>query len=215
MKLDDAWTEGLTKRQQNLIIEYIENEARLYPGIAGFDKPQAANRFLNSVLGRRALIKYVEHKLGIHRDTVKLRLVKIALIRAGFDPAAIIDAQGKFVIEDMKDLRKLGDLSYAIDGIQSRIVAIHPRTGEPIRETKIELANREKSWDFLAKIFKLFDDEKLEDLTGEKSVYEMSDDERDTEIARLIKGLSEEDLKKLISENRKLLENKTDEEKTG
>jgi hypothetical protein len=201
MIYSDSWTEGLTSREQNIVIDYVLNECQLYDGIGGELTKGKAKRFLESEKGRKAVRLYAEFFTDTRRDYIKAKLVKLHFIRAFFNPADIIDAQGKFVIEDEKDLHKLGNLSYCIEGIKTEITGYNEKIGEPIKKIEIKLCSRDKSLEFLSKMFNIFDDEKSSsELIGEKSVYEMSDDERNAEIARLL-AKDPEFAKKLLPEN--------------
>lgn len=213
MIFNDSWTEGLTKKQQNLIIEYVLNECRLTQEIAEEAKYKSivsARNFLNSEKGRRAQRMYVEFQLDIKKDTVKLQAIRINLQRAFYNPANIIDAVGDF-IGDEKDLKKLGPLAYCIDGIETKVIGVNPVTGKKIIERKIKLCNRDKAMTFIEKAFKLFEEEEIDDLLGEKSIYEMSDEEREEKFKELVKKGGDDILKLIESAiNRKLI---TDKEK--
>ena len=204
--INDSWTEGLTKKQQNLVVEYVLNEGKIFPGIGGYKLRSSAEKFLKSKKGRDAVRQYVEFQFGIRKEPLKLKLTKICMIRAMFNPADIIDAQGRFIIETENDLHKLGELAFCIDGIETKTLGFDKKTGKAIKETKIKLCDqngRHKAIDFLAKIFDLFSKEEIqENLIGEKSVYEMSDDERDDELGRLLKMFGMKNVRKLITDGK-------------
>ena len=210
MIFNDTWTEGLTKKQQNLIMEYVLNECKLTPEIVeecNYSSKTTAQKFLNSEKGRRAQRMYVEFQIDVKKDTVRLQAIRINLQRAFYNPADIINAEGGFVIENEKDLKKLGPLAYCIDGIESKVMGVNPVTGKKIIERKIKLCNRDKAMAFIEKAFKLFEEEEIDDLLGEKSIYEMSDEEREEKFKELVKKGGDNMLKLIESAiNKRLIE---------
>jgi hypothetical protein len=188
MIFSDSWTEGLTKRQQNTVVDFVLNECQIKPGIGGYKNISAAKKFLNSPAGRKAVRMFAEFFMDTRKDFIKAKLIELFYIRGFYNPADIIDATGSFVIETEDDLHKLGKLAYCIEGIESEVTGMNPITGKPVRKIKIKLCDRNKSLEFLARLFDVFEKEKPpEELLGEKSVFEMSDEEREAEIATLLK----------------------------
>jgi len=196
MIFDDRWTEGLSKRQQNLIVEYILNECKLSDFVceqAGYKKRNSAKQFLNSQKGRIAQRLYIDLIIDKDRDTARLKLIKQNIQRAFYNPADIINKDGKLVV---KDLRDLGPLVYCIEGIKTKIVGVTPR-GEEMKEIEVKLCDRTKAMAFLEKVFNIHDKEEIEDITGEKPIWEMSDEEREAKFIELVKKGGDETLRLL------------------
>jgi hypothetical protein len=186
MIFDDSWTQGLTKKQQNLIVDYVLNGCQFFQGAGGYKNKNNALKFLNSPEGRKALRKYAEFFIDCKKDLVKMRAIKLHTIRAFYNPADIIDKDGNFNLSDTEDLRKLGDLAYCIDGIETK--EFYNDKGIVIsKHIKIKICDRNKSIEFLSKVFHFDEEEKIEDFIGEKNVHEMSDEEIDADILKLIK----------------------------
>jgi len=178
MIFNDEWTEGLSRKQQNLVIEYVLNEGKVEPPMAGYTTSASIRNFFESEKGRKALIKYIEFKCDIKRPIVKHNLLKLHLKRAFYNPADIVTPNGTFrknkYGEEITDLRELGDDAYCIDGIKVTDKSL-----------EIKLCDRNKSLEVVKQLFKIDQDE--DDDLDEQSIFEMSNDEREQEIKRLIK----------------------------
>lgn len=185
MIYNDEWTEGLKRKEQDLILGYVMNNFQIFPGLAGYKTENTIRKFLNSPRGIKALQKFLEFKNQTKKSIIKYEAARLHFIRAFYNPADIINAHGNFIHDDMVDLKKLGDLAYCIEGIESEVIGINKETGKVIRKVKIKLADRTKSLEIIMKIFRLYEDTEDEDL-DEKSIFEMSDDERQAEIKRLL-----------------------------
>lgn len=176
MIFDDAWSQGLTEKQQNCVIDFFQAGCRIYSGIGGYKNKNAAVAFLNSKKGRKAVCLFGEFLIGKEKDTVKFQLIKIYAARAFFNPADIIDKNGMLKIKkEDEDLRKLGDLAYCIDGIKLTTTGF-----------EVKLCDRHKSMEALERIFDILNPDNDEDRDGYKSVFEMTDEERDLEIKYLL-----------------------------
>ena len=175
MIFDDSWTTGLTQKQQSLIVDYVMNGCKVYPGIAGYKSLPQVKKWLDGEKGRRAVRAYCNFFFDKKKDVVKLQLLKIYLKRAFFNPADIINSKGMILDEYRDNLKKLGDLSYCIDGIKLTTQSL-----------EIKLCDRDKARDFIVQLFKIMEDDFDESLDDEKSVFEMTDEERDEEIQKLV-----------------------------
>jgi hypothetical protein len=186
----DEWTEGLNTKQQNLVIDYVLNEGQIISDMEKYYSLRRVKKFFKSDKGRKAIRKYIEFKFDLKKDIVKMNLMKLHFTRAFFNPADIITPDGKFVDvdgEEIKSLRQLGKLAYCVEGIESKVIGFDEKTGKAVKELKIKLCDRNKSLDVIAKLFKIGEDEEEID-TDEKSIYEMSDEERDEEAKKLIQS---------------------------
>lgn len=188
MILNDEWTEGLTPKQQNIVMDYVINlgdvQAMDFHGYAG---KNIIKKFLNSEKGRKAVRRYTEHKFDEKKDFVKMQLVKMYFARAFFHPGDIITPDGAFIDidgEKITSLKQLGKYAYCIEGIETEIVGIDKKTGKEIKKVKIKLCNRDKALEKIGELFKIgIDDDEDND---EKSIFEMSDEEREAEIKKLL-----------------------------
>jgi len=183
MLFDDYWTQGLNDRQQQTIIDYVDNDYRIFPGIGGYKTAVYPSRFLKSQKGRQALIRYGEYMTGVRRETVKDRLTKIWLIRTCFNPGDIITPDGELNLpEGATTLKALDDFAYCIESIETS----YDRLGR--KQIKIKLCDRDKAREFVEKVFRIHDTDLNEDATGKKPIYEMTDAERIAEIQEYISG---------------------------
>jgi hypothetical protein len=183
MLFDDYWTQGLNDKQQQTIIDYVDNDYRIFPGIGGYKTSVYPSKFINSRKGRQALIRYGEYMAGVRRETVKDRLTKIWLIRSCFNPSDIITPDGELNLpEGATTLKALGDLAYCIESIKTT----YNKLGD--RQVEIKLCDRDKALQFIEKVFRIHDTDLNEDATGKKPIYEMTDAERIAEIQEYISG---------------------------
>lgn len=184
MLFNNFWTEGLTQKQQRLIVDYVLNGCVLKIGLGGYKSRSEAKRFIDSEKGRRAVRNYCNYFFDKKKDVVKLQLLKIYMKRAFFNPADIMDAHGRIIDEKgnpVKNLRELGDLAFCIDGIETKI---HPGG---IATIKTNLCDRDKAREFIVELFKILEDDGESFDLDYKPVYEMTDEERDQEIETFIK----------------------------
>jgi hypothetical protein len=180
MLFNDSWTKGLTPKQQNLVIEYIQNGCKPTPGLGTYKTVAAIKRFVNSEKGRRAIRAYANYFFDKEKELIKIRLLKMYLPRTFFNPADIIDSDGLLLPKYQENLKKLKDLAFCIDGIEKK------ETGYGT-ETKIKFCDRDKAKDFIVELFRIMEPDDEDEKDGyEKSVYEMTDEERDEEIKRLM-----------------------------
>lgn len=167
------------------------NDFEIISGMAGFSTVKSIQKFLHSPKGRLALRKYLEFKTDIRRSIAKYNIARMHFIRAFFNPGDIINSDGELIDGNEKplngrSLKILGELAFCIEGIESEIIGIEKTTNKPIRKTKVKLCDRNKSIDILTKLYKIFDESEDNDF-DEKSIHEMSDDERFAEMRRLYK----------------------------
>lgn len=186
MIYNDEWTEGLNQKQQRTIIDYVLNEGQVSDEMKEYYSVTTIKKFLESEKGRKALHKYVEYKFDVKKPIVKMQLMKIHFYRAFFNPGDIITPEGAF-IKKIKSLKQLGPLAYCIEGIETKIIGYEKKTDKPIKEIKIKLCDRNKSLEIIKQLYKIGEEDEDTDL-DEKSVFEMSDEEREDEIKRLIGG---------------------------
>lgn len=210
MIFSDYWTRDITPKQQRLIIDYVDNDCKVYPEIAGYNNIQTAKRFLESHKGRVALQRYFEFKYDLNKHQVQHIITKIQLLRATYNPAKIIDKEGNLILDDDQDLSDLKEYAFCIDGIESKTVGFDKETGEPIKDFKIKLCNRDKAIEFISKIFRIGEEDDMDD-DGEKNIFQMSDEERKREAQRLLKKAGPEYFK-LITDGSNEKTNSQDKE---
>jgi len=179
MLFNDFWIKDINVRQQNLVIEYLQNACQVFSGIGGYKNIQYVKSFLNSKKGRTAVRRYSEYLFDLKKDTVKLQLLKIYMIRTFYNPADILTADGELLPEYNDDLKNLNDLAYCIEGIEKTATGVRGNL-------KIKLCDRDKAREVIEKLFNIYDREDVDDNTGDISVFEMTDEERDLEIKYLI-----------------------------
>jgi hypothetical protein len=193
MEFDDSWCEGLTEKEQEIIIRYVD---------LGCDEQLTANffnhrtiipiqRFLRSEKGHLALKRYLDLILAETKDTLEFKLISQYMLMAFYDPADVIDGEGMLTKDKLKDL---GKLSRIVEGIEKT----YAKGERPVY--KIKLVDRQTAMEQLSKYSKIMAD-RLE-ITGKDGnplfdVWKMSREERK---ARL-KALQEKNKKKKKKNN--------------
>lgn len=189
MLFDDYWTQGLNQRQQQTIVDFMDNGQKYYKGMGGYKTIQYPKRFLKSKKGRDALIKYGEFLLDEKKGRIREHIARISYIRALYNPSDIIDMDGEFVLpknakqpvntEEARSLKFLGPLAYCVEGVKTS----YDRMGN--KQVDIQLCKRKDDREVLEKIFDIYNPD-TEDLTGGKPIFEMDDAERMAEIQEIL-----------------------------
>jgi hypothetical protein len=182
LDFDDSWTEDLTAKQQEAVVLHVENGCNISKTaalVSGYSF-QSIQKFFRSAKGRLALKKYIEGIIGLNKDTLELRIIDIYMLQAFYDPSDIIDANGRLVVDDLKEL---GDLSKCIEGIETT----YTRTGVPI--IKVKLVDRQKALEQLARYINIMTDSLQ--VSGKDGgaieVWQMTRSERKKKIKEFLK----------------------------
>ena len=188
MILNDDWIEGLNQKQQNIVKDYVLSQGKISDmEMHGYKSRTAIKKFLDSEKGRKAVKRFIEHKFDVKKDIVKAQLMQMHFTRAFFNPADIITPTGALVnIEGkpIQTLKQLGKLAFCIEGIESEIIGTD-KMGKPISKVKIKLCDRNKSLEKVKELFRIGEDD--DEDYDEQSIFEMSDEEREEEIKKLLK----------------------------
>ena len=179
MIFSDVWTKGLKEKHQKLVVDYVMDGCKIKSGQGGYKRIAVIKSFIESPKGRKAIRAYRDFFFDKKKDIVKMQLVKMNMERAFYNPADIINAKGKLLDKYKNKLTNLNGKAYCIDGIE----LTHGAYGDSL---KIKLADRVKAQEFIIRVFKIFEDEDKENFLDEKSVHDMTDEERNAEIKKLM-----------------------------
>jgi uncharacterized protein YwgA len=181
ISFDDAWTEDITDKQQEIIAIHVACDCitrRTAQKIKNASEKTISD-FLRSAKGRSALKKYIENIIGETKDTLELKIIKLYMIQAFYNPADIIDDDGLLI----SPLADLGDLAYCIEGIEKT----YSRAGEIVK--KVKLVNRDKALEQLARYINIMTDSLQ--VTGQDGgpleIWRMTRDERKKKIKEYLK----------------------------
>lgn len=205
MLTDDLWREGLTPKQQNLIPELYFAKGNLTPEVwkaAGYSSGATAKKWKGTLQYRKAMRRFSELQTDSARDFTKAAGIDMLCKIAFYNPADIIDSEGKLLpkygrdVDGRDNLKKLNGFAVCIEGIETSINKMG------IKETKVRLvnmANRLKAFEMLSELldFKGENSEDYEDSDCEKPVYYMSDEERQKQIDKYLEKAGYKRIKKI------------------
>ena len=148
---------GLTRRELLFIKFHLMTLTKESAAIQAGYSPKSASACATRLLKRPAIKKELNKRIKglVSRTDEKIaKVIEHLYVCAFYDPKDIINEHGAFI----KPLEDLGNLSYAVEGIETKLNA----KGDSYR--LIKLANRTKARDQLGKYLQMFTD-KIE-LTG-------------------------------------------------